>query len=370
MPRKSRVIVQTAPRRLEMRELPVPEIDEDSALLRVEACGICGSDAEQYDGTIPAKYPVIPGHEPLGVIERIGDRAAKRWGVDVGDRVAVEVLIPCGHCTACIGGRYQVCRGRGGMFGYSYVPIDTPPGLWGAYADYLWLDPHALVHKVRSDIPASTAVLFNPLGAGFRWAVELPDTGPGDTVLILGPGQRGLASVVAARAAGADTIIVTGLARDAQKLALARELGGDHVIDVENEDARRRVKEITSGRGADVVVEVSSNSAVPVAEALHYAGFGARVVLAGVKGFKPVPDFLSDLIVVKELRVIGAFGVTSPSYRAAIRLIESGRIPVARMHTHDFPLEDAEHAIRLLNGEIPGEQSIHSCLVPSLSRSA
>lgn len=369
MPRKSRVIVQTAPRRLEMRELPVPEIDEDSALLRVEACGICGSDAEQYDGTIPAKYPVIPGHEPLGVIERIGDRAAKRWGVDAGDRVAVEVLIPCGHCTACIGGRYQVCRGRGGMFGYSYVPIDTPPGLWGAYADYLWLDPHALVHKMRSDIPASTAVLFNPLGAGFRWAVELPDTGPGDTVLILGPGQRGLASVVAARAAGADTIIVTGLARDAQKLALARELGADHVIDVENEDARRRVKEITNGRGADVVVEVSSNSAVPVAEALHYAGFGARVVLAGVKGFKPVPDFLSDLIVVKELRVMGAFGVTSPSYRAAIRLIESGRIPVERMHTHDFALEDAEHAIRLLNGEIPGEQSIHSCLVPSLSRS-
>ena len=369
MPRKSRVIVQTAPRRLELRELPLPDVADDSALLRVEACGICGSDAEQYDGTIPAKYPVIPGHEPLGIIERIGDRAAKRWGVDVGDRVAVEVLIRCGHCAACIGGRYQVCRGRGGMFGYSYVPLDTPPGLWGAYADYLYLDPGSIVHKVRPDIPASTAVLFNPLGAGFRWAVEMPDTGPGDTVLILGPGQRGLASVIAARAAGADTIIVTGLARDAQKLALARELGADHVIDVENENARRRVKEITDGHGADVVVEVSSNSPVPVAEALHHAAFGARIVLAGVKGGKPVPDFLSDLIVVKELRLMGAFGVTSPSYRAAIRTIEAGRIPVARMHTHDVALEDAEHAIRLLAGEIPGEQSIHSCLVPSLSRS-
>lgn len=370
MGRKSRAIVQTGPRRLELRELPVPEIDADSAILRVEACGICGSDAEQYDGTIRAKYPLVPGHEPLGVIDRIGDRAAKRWGVDVGDRVAVEVLIPCGHCAACIGGRYQVCRGRGGMFGYSYVPLATPPGLWGAYADFMYLDPHTLLHKVSKDLPASTAALFNPLGAGFRWAVELPDTGPGDTVLILGPGQRGLASVIAARAAGADAIIVTGLARDAAKLALAKELGADHVIDVENEDARRRVKELTGGRGADVVVEVSSSSPVPVAEALHHAAFGGRVVLAGVKGFKPVPDFVSDLIVVKELRVMGAFGVTSPSYRAAIRTIEAGRVPVARMHTHDFALEDAEHAIRVLAGEIPGEQSIHSCLLPDLGRSA
>ena len=241
-PRTTRAIVQTAPRQLELRELPIPEIDDDSALLRVEACGICGSDVEQYTGTLPVRLPVIPGHEPLGIIETIGDRAAKRWGVNAGDRVAVETLIPCGHCHACIEGRYQVCRGRGGMFGYAYVPLSHPPGLWGAYADYMYLDPFSLVHPMRKDIPANIAVMFNPLGAGFRWAVELPDTGPGDIVLILGPGQRGLASVIAARAAGADAIIVTGLTRDAKKLALARELGADHVIDIEQEDARARVR--------------------------------------------------------------------------------------------------------------------------------
>ena len=347
-----------------MRELPVPGIDADSGLLRVEACGICGSDAEQYAGVLPVAYPVIPGHEPVGVIEKIGDRAAKRWGVDVGDRVAVEVLIPCGHCAACLDGRYQVCRGRGGMFGYSYIPLSHPPGLWGAYADYLYLDPGAILHRVRKDIPASIAALFNPLGAGFRWAVELPRTGPGDTVLILGPGQRGLASVIAARAAGADTIIVTGLTRDSRKLALARELGADHVVDVESEDGRRRVKELTGGRGADVVVEVTANATQPVAEALHYAATGGRIVLAGVKGFKSVPDFLSDLIVVKEISIQGAFGVTRRSYEAAIRLIEAGEVPVAKMHTHDFPLEQAERAIQMLAGELPGESSIHSCLLP------
>src|SRR5947209_5742025 len=369
MPKTARTIVQTGPPALEPRDLPIPDIDDESGLLRIEACGICGSDVEQYTGTIPVRWPLIPGHEPLGIIEKIGERAAKRWGVNVGDRVAVETLIPCGHCRACIEGRYQVCRGRGGMFGYAYVPLSQPPGLWGAYADTMYLDPFSIVHPIRKDIPAPIAVMFNPLGAGFRWAVELPDTGPGDTVLILGPGQRGLASVIAARAAGADTIIVTGLARDAQKLALALELGADHVIDVEAEDARRRVKELTAGRGADVVVEVTANSPVPVAEALHYVAIGGRIVLAGVKGFKPVPDFVSDLVVMKEVHIIGAFGVTARAYEAAIRLIESGRVPLAKMHTHDFALEDAELAIQMLAGEIPGEQSIHSCLVPDRARS-
>jgi len=363
----TRAVVQTGPRALELRELPVPDIDADSAILRVEACGICGSDAEQYVGTIPVHYPLVPGHEPLGIIEAIGDRAAKRWRVDVGDRVAVEAPIPCGHCRSCLTGRYNVCRGRGGgLFGHGYVPLSRAPGIWGAYADRMWLDPFSIVHPMRKDIPASTAVMFNPLGAGFRWAVEMPDTGPGDVVLVLGPGQRGIASVIAARAAGADTIIVTGLTRDAEKLALAKTLGADHTIDVEQENARIRVRELTNGHGADVIVEVSANSPVPVAESLHYAAFGARVVLAGVKGFKAVPDFVSDLIVVKELHLLGAFGVTSPSYAAAIRLIESGRVPVERMHTHDFALGDAAHAIELLAGEVAGEQSIHSCLVPGL----
>jgi threonine dehydrogenase-like Zn-dependent dehydrogenase len=363
-PRTTRAIVQTGPRQLELRELPIPEIDDDSALLRVEACGICGSDVEQYTGTLPVRLPLVPGHEPLGIIEKIGDRAARRWGVNAGDRVAVETLIPCGHCRACIDGRYQVCRGRGAMFGYAYVPLSHPPALWGAYADYMYLDPFSLVHKMRKDIPANIAVMFNPLGAGFRWAVELPDTGPGDSVLILGPGQRGLASVIAARAAGADTIMVTGLTRDAQKLALAKELGADHVIDIEREDARARVRELTNDRGADVVVEVSAYAPEPIAEALYYVATGGRIVLAGVKGFKPVPDFISDLIVAKEITIKGAFGVTWPAYESAIRLIEAGEVPLAKMHTHDFPLEQAERAIQMLGGEIAGESSIHSCLLP------
>lgn len=364
MPKTSRAVVQTGPRRLEMRELPIPDLTDDTALLRIEACGICGSDAEQYAGLLPVRMPLIPGHEPLGIVERIGDRAAKRWKVDAGDRVAVEALIPCGHCGDCRAGRYQLCRGRGAMLGHGYVPLSRAPGLWGAYADYMHLDAASIVHRVRADIPASLAVMFNPLGAGFRWAVEIPNLRPGDSLLILGPGQRGLASVIAARAAGAGTIMITGLGRDAAKLALARELGADATIDVEQEDAGARVLELTGGRGADIVVEVSANATEPVAESLRYVAPGGTVVLAGVKGFKPVPDFISDLAVIKEVTIKGAFGVTARAYEQAIKLIESGRVPLEKMHTHDFPLEQAELAIQTLAGEAAGPPSIHSCLLP------
>jgi threonine dehydrogenase-like Zn-dependent dehydrogenase len=305
---------------------------------------------------------VIPGHEPLGRIEAIGDGAARRWGVDVGDRVAVETMLSCRFCEACLAGRYHLCRRRRI---YSYIPLDEAPGLWGAYSEFMWLDAGSVVHRVDAALPVQTAVLFNPLGAGFRWAVEMPGTGPGHTVLVLGPGQRGLASVVACREAGAAKILVTGLAADARKLALARELGADVAIDVENEDARRRVLEETGGRGADVVVDVSSYSTAPVAQALDFVAPGGTVVLAGVKGWNPIPDFVSDKIVMKEIRILGAIGVTSSGYRKAIALLESRRRPLERMHTHDFALRDAELAIRTLAREIPGEESIHSCLLPA-----
>jgi threonine dehydrogenase-like Zn-dependent dehydrogenase len=207
-------------------------------------------------------------------------------------------------------------------------------------------------------------VIFNPLGAGFRWAVEMPRTAPGETVVILGPGQRGLASVIACREVGAGTIIVTGLAADARKLELAKLFGADHTIDVDNENAVHRVKALTNGRGADVVVDVSSYATQPVVDALSMVRPGGRVVLAGVKGFKAVADFVSDMVVMKEINIMGAIGVTASGYRSAIRLLESGRVPVEKMHTHNFPLSDADLAIRTLARQVPGDESIHSCLLP------
>jgi 2-desacetyl-2-hydroxyethyl bacteriochlorophyllide A dehydrogenase len=361
IPKTSFAMVQTAERKLEGRDIPIPDIDDDGAILQIEACGICGSDYEQFEGKLPAPLPVVPGHEPLGRIVAIGDNAARRWGVDLGDRVAVETLIACRSCPTCIRGHYQRCRD---LRVYSLISVDTRPGLWGSYSQYMYVDANSIVHKMDPALPASIAVMFNPLGAGYRWAVEIPETRVGDSVLIMGPGQRGLASVIACKQAGAGNIMVTGLAADSKKLEVARLYGADHVIDVENEDIVERVNQATDGLGADVVVDVSPYATKPIIDAIEVVRRGGTIVLAGVKGYKPVPNFISDVVVGKEITIKGATGVTSSGYRSAIRAIESGKIPLAAMHTHDFALEDAETAIRTLAREIPGEESIHSCLIP------
>ena len=307
--------------------------------------------------------PAVPGHEPLGIVEAIGDRAAERWGVDVGDRIAVETMLSCRFCDNCLGGRYHLCNDRRI---YSYIPLSDAPGLWGAYAEFMFVHGNSIVHKMDKSLPAEIAVMFNPLGAGFRWAVEVPKTGPGDTVVILGPGQRGLSSVLACKNAGAGKIIVTGLAADAEKLRVAKAFGAHYTIDVENQNAKEKIRELTNGRGADIVVDVTSYAVEPVAESLSYVRSGGTIVLAGMKGYKNIPGFVSDKIMLKEITIKGVIGVTSSGYKKAIDLIESGLAPLEMMHTHNFDLREAERAIQVLAREIPDEESIHSCLVPGL----
>lgn len=347
-----------------MREFALPEIDDDDALVRMEACGICGSDYEQYEGVLPVKLPVIPGHEPVGRIEQIGAQAAKRWGVAEGDRVCVEALIPCGACPECHVGKYGMCSGRRGpLYAHGYLGVDHGPGLWGGYAEYLYLSPQSMVHRIDDSISPEIATLFNPIGAGFRWAVEVPHLQPGETLVVLGPGQRGLACVIAAKESGAGKVIVTGLTRDAEKLALAKEFGADVTLDIERDDLRAAVREATDGRGADVVIDVTAYATDAVLQAIDAARRGGRVVLAGTKGPKPV-ELITDRILMKELTVYGVLGVDYPNYERAIRLIESRRYPLEKMHTHTLPLEQAEHALQLLAGAVPGESAIHIALVP------
>ena len=363
-----RAAVQVGPRQIELREFPRPRTGPDDGLLRIEACGICGSDVEMYRGNLggrDGRFPLIPGHEPLGIVEEIGERAAARWGVQPGDRVALEILIPCRTCDLCLTGRYMSCKNRRGAYGNS--PLSSEPGLWGGYAEYVYLHPNAILHKVRGDIPAEVAVMFNPLGAGVRWACHLGGVQLGDTVLVLGPGQRGIAAVIAARAAGAATIIVTGLERDAAKLELAREFGADHTIDVDHEDTLERVREITGGALADVVLELTPIATGPVLDAISCVRHGGRVVLAGLKGGRPV-ELATDAIIHKAATVVGAYGVDARAYIEAIRIIESGRFPLERMHTHTFPLADTALAIETLAGEVPGEQAVHVSISPAAGR--
>jgi threonine dehydrogenase-like Zn-dependent dehydrogenase len=360
-------VIQTGRRALELVELPMPTVGVDDAVLRVEACGICGTDVEQYrgelDGVIDLHYPLVPGHEPVGVIEAIGRDAAARWRVGVGDRVAVEPFLPCGGCRSCLTGSYEHCDGWDRMMSYGFVPTNVGNGLWGGYATHLYLHPKAVLHKIPKGIAPETAVLFNPLGAGVRWGVSLPRTGIGSRVVVLGPGQRGIAAALAAKVAGASLVIVTGLTRDRHKLDLAVALGADVAIDVEREDLVPRVRELTGGAMADVVVDVSANATQPVVDALDLVRPGGTIVLGGLKGV-PVPQFPSDKVVLRGITVIGARGVTAPGYAEAIDIIASDRFPLDRMRTHQFPLEQAEQAIQVLAGEVPGEHAVNVVIRP------
>ena len=364
MPKSSVVVVQLGPHQLEMRDYPIPSVGEDDALLRVERCGICGSDVEQFDGAFSwIPFPVIPGHEPVGIVEDIGPIAAKRWGLEAGDRVAVESAVPCMACRYCSRAEFNICPNRKNI---GYVSIDEPPTLWGGYSEYLHLPANALVHKISSDLPIDVAAVFNPLAGGIEWGAKSPGTKLGDFVVVLGCGQRGIAAALAAKAVGASTTVITGLNRDVHKLKLALELGVDHAINVETDDVRALVAEYTAGVGADIVIDLVPVAASTVVDALDLVRVGGTVVLAGVKGDVAATDLYTDQIPMKAITVRGVRGKSFETYEQTIALMESRRFPLERLSTHTFGLSEAEKAIEVLAGRVPGEDAVFVSLDPRL----
>src|SRR3712207_5386196 len=291
MSEKVRAAVQVGPRKIEIQEFDRPAVGPEDGLLRLEANGLCGSDVEFYKGHLrQGMSAFVPGHEPMGIVEEVGENAGKRWGVQPGDRVALEVVIPCRNCFDCLIGNYQACRNRVG--GHGVTPVEVAPALWGGFAEYMYLAPGAVVHKIDKTLPTEVAAMYNSMGAGVRWALHYGQVRLGDTVLVLGAGQRGIAAVIAANAAGAGTVVITGLESDAHKLALAREFGADHTPVVDGEgaaDVVERVNDLTGGRGADVTLELTPMAAGPVTDALLATKHGGRVVLAGIKGDREIP---------------------------------------------------------------------------------
>jgi alcohol dehydrogenase len=357
-------LVLVAPRDLAARELPLPAIGDDDALLRVEACGLCGTDHEQFTGELFGGFPFVPGHESVGIIERIGRAAAARWSVHEGDRVAVEVFQSCRRCDACRAGAHQRCERHGLADMYGYVSVDRPPRLWGGYARYQYLAPDSVLHRVPPSIDPVTATVFNPLGAGIRWAVTLPGTRPGDVVAVLGPGVRGLSACAAAKAAGAGFVMVTGRGeRDLPRLAVAPQFGADLAIDVSSTDPVHALREATGGL-ADIVVDVTAKAPAAFAQAIDLARRGGTVVVAGTRGrTAPAPDFDPDLIVYKELRIAGALGVDTEAYAAALELLASGRFPFAALPRRVAGLDGAATLLSVMAGEgdVP---PVHAVIVP------
>lgn len=360
-----RAAVLEAPRQLVIRDLPPPEIGADDAVLRVEACGLCGTDHEQYTGVLPAGFAFVPGHESVGVIEAIGDRASARWGVGPGDRVAVEVFQSCRDCDPCRRGEYRRCQRHGMRDMYGFIDVRRPPGLWGGYATRQYLGPDSLVLPVPANLDPIVATLFNPLGAGFRWGVTVPGTAAGDVVAVLGPGVRGLSAAAAAKQAGAAFVMVTGRGeRDWPRLEAAPAFGADLVVDVETDDPVAALRGAAGVAGADVVVDVTAKAPAAFAQAVALARPGGTVVVAGTRGPAATPGFNPDHVVYKELRVQGALGVDTVAYRQALDLLASGLYPFADLARRTSPLDAVETLLQVMAGESDGPPPIHAVLVP------
>jgi alcohol dehydrogenase len=352
---------------LEIQEFDLPEVGNEDGVLKLELIGVCGSDPGIYRGKTrgaPRPYPIILGHEIVGRVERMGPAAQQRHGVKEGDRVIIEYAFGCGQCKACLAGRYSVCE-KFYTYG-SMISCKQPPHLFGAYADYLYIHPRAMVHKIGERVSPEVGVLISAvLGNAVRWLRTIGNVSIGQTVTIVGPGQQGLAAVVVAKESGAEPIIVIGLSKDKKRLEMASRFGADKIINAEESDPIKAVSDETDGIMSDLVMDVTGHPS-GAAMALSLAGTGATVVLSGLYGPDTQVPLLLDKAVLKELKLLGVFSHDFRAVNAAIKLARTHKYPLAEMISHRFSLEQAQHAIQLVGGEVKGEMPIKVVLDPKL----
>ncbi len=321
--------------------------------LAIEATGLSGAEVQAWRGDrADLVYPLIPGQQMVG---RIAESLDQSIPYEIGTRVIIEPTIRCGKCHRCLAG-VAGCHTRKLANEYGMIPSTEPPGLWGGLAERLYIDPDSTLHPLSDDIEAVVATFAHPLAAGYTWAVELPALQAGESILILGPGPRGLSALLAAQVAGAGWIGVAGLGNDSDRLTMARMLGAHLTVDVEAHDLASAVAGSLGSR-PDVVLDVTSNDPEAIYNSLDMVRSGGRVVLASTKGNRPLQEFFSDVIIRKQLSVRGALGASSAGYRWACRQVETDP-RIDDMVSHEFPLEESDRAIQAAAGLLGHDELI------------
>ncbi|QIS20258.1 alcohol dehydrogenase catalytic domain-containing protein [Nocardia terpenica] len=351
-------VVCHGPRDYRLEEIPVPVPGPGEALVRVEAVGICASDLKCYGGAVKfwgdenraayAETGVVPGHEFVGEIVQIDADGAARWGVGVGDRVVSEQIVPCWQCRYCRRGQYHLCKPHD-IYGFKRR---TP----GAMAQYMIYPADALVHKAPKGLPPAHAAFAEPLACSLH-AVERAGITFDDVVVVAGCGPIGLGMIAGARAKHPAHVVALDLAPE--KLALARECGADITVDIRDQDAQAIIADLTDGYGADVYLEGTGHpSAVP--QGLNLLRKLGTYVEYGVFGSEVTVDWtiIGD---DKELDVRGAH-LGPHCWPAAIRMLESGALPMDRICTHQLPLSDFQKGLDLVAS---GTESVKVSLLPS-----
>lgn len=314
MPMRMPAVVQydLAPGACELRELPIPEIGPEDVLLRVAAVGVCGSDVHQYHNTQswPVNVPVVLGHEFCGEVERVGERVE---GFDAGDRVVSETAAVIDSSSIfCRAGRYNLDPSRKG-FGY---------GVDGAMANYVRV-PARCLHRLPDELEFTVAALTEPCCVAYQAVVESTPLRPGDIALVIGPGPIGLLCAQLARMRGAGEVVVVGMGKDRERLALAREHWATATVDVEREDVEAALCEMGDGFGADVVIDASGSSAALEA-ALQWVRPEGQITKVG---WGPQPlGYSLDPLVQKAVTLRGSFSHTYPVWERVVRLLASGAL--------------------------------------------
>lgn len=298
---------------VELREVPCPaDPGDDEILLASRAVGVCGSEVHQYHNTQSwrVNVPVILGHEFCGVVAKAGKSVR---GFREGDRVTSETAARiCGQCIYCRTGQYNLCPNRLG-FGY---------GVDGAMADFVTV-PARCLHALPDSVSFEKAGLTEPCCVAYNAVCMKSPIRPGDSVLVIGPGPIGLLCVSMAKLSGAGWLGVSGLKQDGKRLAVAKSLGADRCIQVDEEDAGEFIRTIGDGLGVDVVIDASGASA-----ALKTAMAAVRPNGQITKvGWGPQPlGFSLDPLVQKAARIQGSFSHNFAIWEKVITLLAAGKL--------------------------------------------
>jgi L-iditol 2-dehydrogenase len=320
---------------VEVTDRAEPELDGDevAAVMRVESCGICGTDARTFfNGDPRAEPPWVLGHEPVGVLEKVAGDAELPEDVAAGDRVFLGSILTCGECRPCLEGHQNLCRHHG-LYGYEPYP--------GAYAEWAAVPQIALrnLYPLPSHLPSDLATTADPFACALN-GIEIAQIRMGDTVVILGAGPIGCVQALMARSSGAGVVLLGDVSEGRRRLA-DQVVGDavDEIFDPGEDNGVAFVERATSGAGAERVI-VAAPAKPAQQAALRMAGPGARVVyFAGLPKHSPTVDFDANEMHYKELAVLGAYGATPRQYRITLAWLERQRERAERIVTHSLPLD-------------------------------
>jgi L-iditol 2-dehydrogenase len=321
---------------LDFQEFSTPAPAADEVLIRVRACGVCGSDIHGWDGSTGRRQPpLIMGHEASGEIAAVGPRV-ERWRA--GDRVTFDSMISCGACAFCRAGQINLCENR--------RVVGVSPGEYrqhGAFAEYVAL-PARVVYALPDTLAFEHGAMIEPVSIAVH-AVQRVKISRGQSAVVVGTGMIGLLVVQALRWAGCDNIIAVDL--DDQKLALARQLGAHHSLRSDQGDVVADLVKLTDGQGAHFSFEVVGFT--PTLDlALRAVRKGGSVVLVG--NLAPKTDFPLQLVVTRELTVLGSCA-SAGEYPLCLDLIAQGVIRVAPLISAVAPLAEGEAWFKKLSAK-------------------